>query len=69
MAQVDDIEFYGRAVAAGEMELSVARDCLVEASQGGLTAVGAEDCLNRWQDARGLYRRELDRAVRGLEQM
>ena len=40
MALIDDIEFYGRAVDAREMDRGQAVRLLVEASRGGLTARG-----------------------------
>lgn len=52
MALIDDIEFYGRAVDAGEMTRPDAARALAEASGGGLTLVGAERAINDWKGMR-----------------
>ncbi|MDX3230578.1 hypothetical protein [Streptomyces sp. ME19-01-6] len=52
MALIDDIEFYGRAVDAGEMDRQQAVRLLVEASNGRLGERGAAEYVDNWQDAR-----------------
>ncbi|WP_329336106.1 hypothetical protein OG252_13145 [Streptomyces sp. NBC_01352] len=52
MALIDDIEFYGRATAAGDMTCDSAARVLAEASQGALTLVGAETALAEWEGTR-----------------
>ena len=52
MALMDDVEFYGRAVDAGEMPRADAIRHLVEAANGGLTERGAETWLNEWATSR-----------------
>ncbi|MEU9849313.1 hypothetical protein [Streptomyces sp. NPDC047985] len=49
---MDDIEFYGRAVAAGEMDRGQAARLLAEASRGGLTLLGAKKAVDTWEGAR-----------------
>ncbi|MER5277707.1 hypothetical protein ABT025_18380 [Streptomyces sp. NPDC002809] len=53
MALMDDIEFYGRAVDAGELNPSEAARLLADASDGGLTLHGAEDSIANWSGIRG----------------
>lgn len=65
MALIDDIEFYGRAVAAREMTLDAATAALVETSNGGLTAAGARGLIQNWRTARGRYEQEHNRAFHG----
>ena len=52
MALIDDIEFYGRAVDAGEMDRQVAARLLVETSGSRLTEPCAARWLDNWQGAR-----------------
>lgn len=52
MALIDDIEFYGRAAEAGDMSRPEAAQALAEASNGGLTLLGAERTIANWQSAR-----------------
>lgn len=52
MALIDDIEFYGRAVDAGDMPHADAARLLAQNSNGGLTGAGAVDCLAHWVAAR-----------------
>lgn len=52
MALMDDIEFYGRAVDAGEMDRGQAAQLLANASNGGLTLLGAEQSIDTWEGAR-----------------
>jgi len=58
MALIDDIEFYGRAVAAGEMPRAEAARLLAEASDGGLTLLGAERAIDGWEGARSRLERQ-----------
>lgn len=62
MALVDDIEFFGRAVAAGNMDRDTAIKALTEASRGGLSERGADDLITNWQAARSQYRDTCDGA-------
>lgn len=57
MALIDDIEFYGRAVDAGEMTRDTAAQALAEASNGGLTLTGAETSIRDWKDTRAQLER------------
>lgn len=66
MAQIDDIEFYGRAVNAGEMTRDEAVTKLVAASHGGLTRLSAEDLITNWQNTRRRYEEEHNRAFHGI---
>lgn len=52
MALIDDIEFYGRAVDAGDMARDDAVQLLAEASNGGLTPVGAGTAIDDWKGTR-----------------
>lgn len=52
MALIDDIEFYGRAVDAGDMPRPDAARALAEASGGGLALIGAERAINDWRGTR-----------------
>lgn len=70
MALIDDIEFYGRAVAASELDRAKAAELLAEASKGGLTVLGAERAIDEWET----YRSRLERlrfdtvdAIRALQ--
>jgi hypothetical protein len=70
MALIDDIEFYGRAVDAGEMDRDVAARLLAEASGGGLTVRGAAQSIGDWYGLRdrmrSMYADTVD-ALRALE--
>ncbi|MEV8101011.1 hypothetical protein [Streptomyces sp. NPDC088135] len=57
MALIDDIEFYGRAVDAGEMNRGQAAQLLAQASNGGLTLLGAEKAVDTWKGARACLER------------
>ena len=48
MALVDSIEFYGHAVAAGDMTHEDAVTALVMASKGGITERGAASLIADW---------------------
>lgn len=52
MALIDDIEFYGRAVDAGDMTHTDAVRLLTQNSNGGLTEAGAAHQLAEWTTAR-----------------
>ncbi|MFJ9633699.1 hypothetical protein ACIRU8_39005 [Streptomyces sp. NPDC101175] len=52
MALVDDIEFYGSRVDAGEIDREVAVQLLVRDSGGGLTPRGAAQVIDTWQGVR-----------------
>jgi hypothetical protein len=69
MALIDDIEFYGRAVAAGEMTRDAAAQALAEASSGGLTLHGAGTAIDGWQTARGEYGRAFKGAAASLDKI
>jgi hypothetical protein len=58
MALIDDIEFYGRAVDAGELNRAEAARLLAKASNGGLTEVGAGTAIDRWATARERLERQ-----------
>lgn len=65
MALIDDIEFYGRAVDAGEMTREAAATAVVEASNGGLTQLGAARLIANWQTARAQYEDSFNQAFHG----
>jgi hypothetical protein len=65
MALIDDIEFYGRAVDAGDMAREDAATALAEASNGGLTRLGAATALGNWQTARAGYENVFNQAFHG----
>lgn len=69
MALIHDIEFYGRAVDAGEMTRDAAAAALAEASGGGLTLHGAGTSIDNWQTARAAYKREFGRAASTLDKI
>lgn len=69
MALIDDIEFYGRAVAAGEMTRDAAARALAEASGGGLALIGAGESIDNWQTARSQYRQAGRQAARMLDKI
>jgi hypothetical protein len=55
MALIDDIEFYGRSVDAGEMPRQQAAVLLAGASGGGLTVDGAAQLVDNWTTVRSRY--------------
>lgn len=63
MALIDDIEFYGRAVAAREMTRADAAQALANASKGGLTLYGAGKSIDNWKTQRAAYQAEMTRAA------
>ncbi|MCX5253615.1 hypothetical protein OOK27_05430 [Streptomyces canus] len=56
MALIDDIEFYGRAVDAGELTRQRAAELLSRASRGGLTLAGAATAIDEWDGTRDRMR-------------
>lgn len=66
MALIDDIEFYGRAVTAGDMTLDDAINALVKASSNGLKPPSARNEILNWQTSRARYEAEYNRASDGL---
>jgi hypothetical protein len=52
MALIDDIEFYGSRVDAGDIDREKAAQLLAEASEGGLTLLGAKQAIDTWQGVR-----------------
>lgn len=69
MALVDDIEFYGRAVAAGEMTRADAVRALVRDSGRGLTERGAADSIANWQTVRARYEQTFRDAAKALDRI
>jgi hypothetical protein len=69
MALIDDIEFYGRAVAAGEMTRTDATQALADASNGGLTLHGAAESIDNWQTARAKYQQVGRQAAQALDKI
>lgn len=70
MALIDDIEFYGRAVDAGELPRNQAADLLARDSDGFFTVRAAASWIDRWDGARDrLYRLDCDvvDAIRALK--
>lgn len=69
MALVDDIEFYGSRVDAGDISREQAAQLLTEASHGGLTLLGAKQVIDTWRGVRARLVRDQERtrqALRGL---
>ena len=52
MALIDDIEFYGSRVDAGDIDRQQAAQLLAQASNGGLTVLGAERAITNWKGQR-----------------
>lgn len=69
MALIDDIEFYGRAVAAGEMTRDAAAQALADASSGGLTQIGAARAIDNWQTARADYTQVFKQAAATMDKI
>lgn len=69
MALADDIEFYGRAADTGDMTRDEAVTALAEHHPGGLTALGAADCIANWQTARGAYQEASQTAALALDKI
>lgn len=70
MALIDDIEFYGRAVDAGELSRDQAAELLARNSDGFFTARAAASWIDRWEDTRERFERlhcDLDDAIRALK--
>lgn len=59
MSLIDDIEFYGRAVDAGELEPAKAAALLQDAHPGRFTTGRALDALETWQTTRADRQRDL----------
>jgi hypothetical protein len=59
MSLIDDIEFYGRAVDAGELEPARAAALLQDAHPGRFSNDRAADALETWQTARQERQRDL----------
>ncbi|MFD4596807.1 hypothetical protein ACFWPQ_02115 [Streptomyces sp. NPDC058464] len=55
MALVDDIEFFGSRVDAGDIDREEAVRLLAEASGGGLTLRGAAQAVDTWQGVRARF--------------
>ncbi|MCX5000925.1 hypothetical protein [Streptomyces longwoodensis] len=70
MALIDDIEFYGSRVDAGDLSRAKTAQLLAAASSGGLTLLGAEQAIDDWKDTRarleGLFADTVD-TLRALE--
>jgi hypothetical protein len=69
MALIDDIEFYGRAVDAGDMTRDAAAAALADTSGGGLTLHGAGESIDNWQAARPQYKQAFSTAARSLDKI
>ena len=70
MALIDDIEFYGRAVDAGELTRQKASELLARDSAGFLTIPAAVSWIDRWEGARTMLDRmyyDVTDAIRALE--
>lgn len=70
MALIDDIEFYGRAVDAAEMERTQAATLLAKASNGRFTELGAARVIRNWVGYRARIESQLfdlDDALRAVE--
>jgi len=61
MALIDDIEFFGSRVDAGDIGREQAARLLAEASNGGLTILGARQVIDTWQGV--LAQLEADQAA------
>ena len=60
MALIDDIEFYGSRVDAGDLARDEAARLLAEASNGGYTLLGAERAIDNWKGTRARLERQRD---------
>lgn len=69
MALMDDIEFYGRAVDAGDMPHADAVRLLVRDSNGGLTEYGAAVSLAEWTTTRTDMIALMDTAAENLRRV
>lgn len=58
MALMDDIEFYGSRVDAGDITRDDAARLLADASNGGLTLLGAEHAVDNWKGTRARLERQ-----------
>ena len=58
MALVDDIEFYGSRVDAGDVPRDEAVRLLADASNGGLTLLGAGSAIDNWKGTRARLERQ-----------
>ncbi|MFD5814403.1 hypothetical protein [Streptomyces sp. NPDC127038] len=67
MAIADDIEFYGRAVDAGDMTRDAAIAAL--AQRGGFTEAGAGDVIDNWQAARSQFQQTFRDAAASLDKI
>jgi hypothetical protein len=67
MALIDDIEFYGRAVDAGDMTRDAAVTALMEG--GSFTEVGAGSVIDNWQSARSEYKQTFSDAAATLDKI
>lgn len=52
MALIDDIVFFGSRVDAGDIDRDQAALLLADASDGGLTVLGALQCIDTWEGVR-----------------
>jgi hypothetical protein len=52
VALIDDIEFYGSRVDAGDIHRAQAAEQLAAASNGGLTLLGPEQAIDDWKGTR-----------------
>ena len=69
MSTVDEIEYLGTLVAAGEITEETATQRLTEFSDGGLTKLGAQDMIRRSRTARAEYGRIFEQTKAALEQL
>lgn len=60
MALIDDIEFYGRAVDAGDISREAAVAALIKASGGDFTQFGAEVAIAEWVGTRAQLEQNRD---------
>lgn len=70
MPLIDDIEFYGRAVDAGDLSRDRASELLARDSDGFFTVRAAASWIDSWQGARDRLCRihcDLDDAIRALK--
>ncbi|MFE5542133.1 hypothetical protein ACFQ78_41415 [Streptomyces sp. NPDC056519] len=66
MSEIEDVEFYGRAVRTGEMSLAEAAVGLAARRGAGLSAVGAEYLISAWIPVREQYESLLEQALRNV---
>lgn len=69
MTLIDNIEFYGRAVDAGDIPRDQAINLLVRDTHGALTHYGAAEAIDNWTTRRAEYQAILDSTLNRIHQL